>query len=103
MGYMLFGISDENFSTFSNSWMSVFLMIIGNISIFDIETSNIVFLYFFGITFTLINVLLLNMLVAIYASHYFQYYTDQGDIKLNALYLFLRILGGPKATIVNLV
>ena len=47
MGYMLFGISDENFSTFSNSWMSVFLMIIGNISIFDIETSNIVFLYFF--------------------------------------------------------
>ena len=101
MGYMLFGISDENFSTFSNSWMSLFLMIIGNISIFDIETSNIVFLYFFGITFTLINVLLLNMLVAIYASHYFQYYTDQGDTKTNELYLFLRILGGHKASTVN--
>ena len=76
-------------------------MIIGNISIFDIETSNIVFLYFFGITFTLINVLLLNMLVAIYASHYFQYYTDQGDTKTNELYLFLRILGGHKASTVN--
>ena len=77
MGYMLFGMTDENFSTIYNSCMTLFLMIIGNISIFDIVSTDYKILYLFGITFTLINVLLLNMLVAIYASHYFQFYSEQ--------------------------
>ena len=96
MGYMLFGITDEKFSTITDSCMSLFLMIINNVTIFDIVTPNVALLYMFGITFTLINVLLLNMLIAIYASHYFQFYSEQGDTKINALHLFLKILGGPK-------
>ena len=67
MGYMLFGITDEKFSTITDSCMSLFLMIINNVTIFDIVTPNVALLYMFGITFTLINVLLLNMLIAIYA------------------------------------
>ena len=42
IGFMLFGISDEDFSTFSNSWMTLFLMIIGSKSVLKISTPDTV-------------------------------------------------------------
>ena len=92
MGYILFGIADEKFLTVSRSLMTLFLMIIGNVSIFDIVTTGVFLSYLFGATFMLINVLLMNMLVAIYASHCIQYYTDQEIINVNEGYLIIKML-----------
>ena len=94
IGFMLFGISDEDFSTFSDSWMTLFLMIIGSKSVLKISTPDTVILYLFGVSFTLINVMLLNILVAIYTSHYFQFYLEHDITSINSFYLFLKILGG---------
>ena len=94
MGFMLFGISDEGFSTFKDSCLTLFLMIIGNKSALEISTPDTITLYLFEISFTLINVLLLNILVAIYTSHYFQFYLEHDITGVNSFYLFLKILGG---------
>jgi hypothetical protein len=48
--------------------------------------------------FLLINQLLLNMLVAIYASHYFTYCLEQGDEKTNMFKLVMSLLGGEPPT-----
>ena len=103
MGFMLFGISDEGFSTIEDSWFSLFLMIIGSKSVLSISTTDILTLYSFGISFTLINVLLLNILVAIYTSHYIQFYLEHDISHINSFQLLLKILGGERKNVYTLI
>ena len=96
IGFMLFGISDEGFSTYQDSIFTVFMIFVGDKSVLEISTSKLAVLYIFGVSFKLMSLMLLNMLIAIYTSHYFQFYWDNNLIKTNTFYLFLRILGGKR-------
>ena len=69
IGFMLFGISDEGFSTFNDSIFTVFMVFVGDKSVFEISTSKLTVLYIFGVSFKLMSLMLLNMQIAIYKSH----------------------------------
>ena len=96
IGFMLFGISDKAFATFLDSIFSMFLIFIDAKSILDISTPNVISLYIFGVSFKLISLMLLNMLVAIYTSHYFQFYWDHDFVNINMFFFFLKMIGGKK-------
>lgn len=72
----MFGISDKNFLTFYESFFFTFMIIIGNNSPFEVETTLIPFRTIYGIFCVLASIVLVNMLVAIIISHYIEYYID---------------------------
>lgn len=92
MGHMLFGTSDEDYESIIEAFITLFLVTIGSKSVVDIKTNDTILRGLFGTTYVIINMLLLNMLVAIYASHYFQYYAEQGKTQSKILSLFLKII-----------
>lgn len=81
MGHMLFGISNESFNSLTEMGMSNILMIIGNFPISGLETQNQGILLFFSVTFLILNMILLNMFIAIIGTHYFEFYIDMGTIE----------------------
>ena len=94
--YMLFGVTDENYKTLSDSMLNVFLISIGGKSSLNIITFNSGLKYFWSTIFMITNLLLLNMFVAIIGSHYFEYYLEQDHSKLSSLRMFANaILGNP--------
>lgn len=91
MCHILFGIQDEQFSSIGESIFSLFLMMVGSKSILEIETNNKGVLIIVAVSFMVIVLLLLNMLVAIYASHYISYYENQGTIDTSLLSKILNL------------
>ena len=56
--------------------MSCILIILGAFEISDIKSIDQNILRFVGITFLFVNLLLLNMFIAIISSYYFEYYSE---------------------------
>ena len=95
--YILFGITDENYKTLSDSMLNVFLISIGENSSLNIITFNSVLRNFWSAIFMMATILLLNMFVAIIGSHYIEYYLEQGNSDLSSLRMFINaILGDPE-------
>ena len=92
MGHMLFGISDGDFESFWDSTLTLFLITIGTKSTLDIKTFDLVMRSVFGVSYMVISLLLLNMLVAIYISHYFQYKGEMGNTKMKFINLICKII-----------
>ena len=80
-GSILFGIENSVFWTIYNSIMTNFLYIVGAEIYEELETLNDIGKYIYGVSFLLVNLLLLNMFVAIIGSHYFEYYSDNSGIE----------------------
>ena len=90
IGNSLFGLLDKSFSYVPVSFMTIFEIISGSIKIEDILSYNKIILYVYGLSLTLTIIILLNILIAIILSHYFEYYANQGDLDANFLKLFLK-------------
>ena len=97
---ILFGITDEDFSTVSNSLLNSFLIMLGEKSSQDIVTFNTNIRNIFCAIFMILMILLLNMFVAIIGSHYFEYYTEIGDAKFNSIKLFINSILGDQEKLV---
>ena len=97
---ILFGITDEDFSTVSNSLLNSFLIMLGEKSSQDIVTFNTNIRNIFCAIFMILMILLLNMFVAIIGSHYFEYYTEIGDAKFNSIKLFINSILGDQDKLV---
>ena len=89
---MLFGADDDEFESFWKSVLSLFLISIGSKSVLDIKTFDLTLRVLFGVSFTIINLILLNMLVAIYISHYTQYYGEMSNVELKFTNLFYKMI-----------
>ena len=76
MGYWIFGVSNSSFSSLGDSAFTNILMIIGDFPTLNLETLNTGLLLTFGISFMLLNMILLNMFIAIIGTHYFEFYID---------------------------
>ena len=74
--HILFGVRNENFAEISECLMSCILIILGAFEISDIKSIDQNILRFVGITFLFVNLLLLNMFIAIISSYYFEYYSE---------------------------
>ena len=94
MGHMLFGANDNKFDSIGESILTLFLISIGTFSVLDIQTSNQIVRGFYGVTYLLTNLMLLNMLVAIMISHYLEYYGEMGSNKSKVLSLFIKMISG---------
>ena len=93
MGYWIFGISNTAFSSLGNSAFTNILMIIGDFPTLNLQTLNTGLLLTFGISFMLLNLVLLNMFIAIIGTHYFEFYIDMGDIEeINIFKIIIKIL-----------
>ena len=90
IGNSLFGLLDKSFSYVPTSFMSIFEIISGATKLEDIITYNKAILYVYGLALTFTMIILLNILIAIILSHYFEYYANQGDLDANFLKLFLK-------------
>ena len=95
MGHMLFGADDDEFKSFWQSVLSLFLISIGSKSMLDIKTFDLTSRALFGVSYMIINLILLNMLVAIYISHYMQYYGEMSNFDLKFTDLLYKIILGP--------
>ena len=92
-GNILFGIRNGIFSTLSDSLLTNFLYIIGAKSYDELDTLNDFGKYIYGISYLILNLLLLNMFVAIIGSHYFEYYSDNaGNEEMSIIKLIVQIL-----------
>ena len=92
-GNILFGIRNGIFSTLSNSLLTNFLYIIGAKSYDELDTLNDFGKYIYGVSYLILNLLLLNMFVAIIGSHYFEYYSDNaGNEEMSIIKLIVQIL-----------
>ena len=89
VGHIVFGMTDETFESMSESTLTIFMLIIGNRSILQIETYYETIRTIFGVTLILTGVILLNMQVAIVGSHYFEYYLEQENVQSNFFKLFI--------------
>jgi ABC-type phosphate transport system permease subunit len=98
MGHILFGITDHDFKTIPESILTLFLLGVGSKSSMDINTMQTFVRTLFGVSFTIMNQLLLNMLVAIYASHYIQYYEEQETVNSSIISLLIEIFAGNPPT-----
>ena len=76
VAHIIFGISDEKFITFKESVYITFMIMIGNNSPFEVETTLILFRTIYGFFCVLAAIVLINMLVAIILAHYIEYYID---------------------------
>ena len=74
--HILFGVRNENFADIKECLMSCILIILGAYNVGDINTIDKPILRFVGITFLFVNLLLLNMFIAIISSYYFEYYAE---------------------------
>jgi hypothetical protein len=93
MGHVLFGLSNASFNSLSTTAMTNVMMIIGEFPIDDIETLNKGLLLLFSCTFLLLNMILLNMFIAIIGTHYFEFYIDMGNIEeINIIKIIIKIL-----------
>lgn len=81
VGYIMFGISDKQFSTFSSSLMTMVLISVGHINAFNINTTMMLSKTIFGITFMILTMMLIIMMVSIVSSHYFEYQAENQDDK----------------------
>ena len=89
IGNIVFGMTDNDFKNMSESTLTVFMLIIGNRSVFQIDTYYDSIRTLYGISLILTGVILLNMQIAIIGSHYFEYYLEQENIESNFLKLFI--------------
>jgi len=94
VGHILFGVTDDKFEHFSESILTMLLMVVGGVTSIDIETDFSIAKHIFGILYVLITLLLLNMFIAIIGSHYFEFYLAQGGIKLSAVTLIIKAVFG---------
>ena len=93
MGHMLFGLTNSAFMSLSETAMTNVLMIIGEFPISDINTLNQSLLFLFGGSFLLLNMILLNMFIAIIGTHYFEFYIDMGTVEeINIFKIIIKIL-----------
>ena len=96
MGHAIFGISNSDFNSISSTVMTNVLMIIGEYPTLELQTLNKGLLLTFGITFMILNMILLNMFVAIIGTHYFEFYIDMGQIEeINIVKIFIKIVLDP--------
>lgn len=93
MGHVLFGISNASFKSLSETAMTNVLMIIGEFPTTDLQTLNDGLLLTFGMSFILLNMILLNMFIAIIGVHYFEFYIDMGNIEeINFVKIVIKIV-----------
>jgi hypothetical protein len=76
VAHILFGISEERLKTFSESMMTVFLSIVGEISPFKWNTTLFALKTIYGIVFVINKILILNIATAIITAHYIEFYID---------------------------
>jgi hypothetical protein len=89
----VFGVANEDFNNIGSAILTNFLIIIGSYKIDDIRSINTLVLALYAISLLLVNLVLLNMFVAIIGSHYFEYYTNNaGTENLGVAGLFVRII-----------
>ena len=91
---MLFGTNNNNFNSIEQSLLTLFLISIGSMSVFNIQTFNLIERALFSVSYLLINLMLLNMLVAIIVSHYLEYYVEMGSTKSKVISLFFKMISG---------
>jgi hypothetical protein len=90
---LVFKVANEDFNDFQSAILTNFLIIIGSYKIDDIRSINTLVLAFYAISLLLVNLVLLNMFVAIIGSHYFEYYTNNaGTENLGVAGLLVRIV-----------
>lgn len=89
VGHILFGYSDQSFSTYIDSFFSIFLIVVGASSSFDILSYFTLTKTTFGLSLIIISIFLLNMLVAIVGSHFFEHFIEQENVKANFFKLFI--------------
>ena len=90
IGNLLFGIYQFKFKYVHYSFISIFELIWGGYYLGDIISYNKIVLYIYGISFTLTVILLLNMMIAILFSHYFEYHANLENLDANIIKLLLR-------------
>ena len=83
--HILFGIRNEDFANIDECLMSCILIILGAYDIRDINTIDNTILRIVGITFLFVNLLLLNMFIAIISSYYFEYYAENSSSDQDSL------------------
>lgn len=91
-GIMLFGNTDPKFSSIGESFLTLFLLLIGTYSQSDLVSDNLVIMYIYGLSFMLLNIILTNIVVAIVGTHYFEFYVEQGENTNNMLKVILRYI-----------
>ena len=90
MGEFLFGLYQHEFKSFAYSFLTIFELLWGGYKLEYILYYNKIVIYLFGLSLTFISVILLNFIMAIISSHYFEYYANQGDLNANFIKLFLK-------------
>jgi hypothetical protein len=91
--YVQFGIRNEDFSTLTDSLLSNFLIVIGSYGQTELDVYDQFMIRFMSISFLIVNLLLLNMFIAIIGSHYFEYYAvNSGHTETALSKLIVRIL-----------
>ena len=90
VGHLLFGLYDQNFRYIYYSLMTLFELLYRGNSFEDINVYNKNILYIYGVSFTWICILLINMFAAIILSHYYEYRWDQEEFDSNFFKIFLK-------------
>lgn len=70
--------------------MTLFMLVLGFVSPFDIVSYYEKVKIAYGIIINITSIMLLNMLVAIIGSHYFEYYLEQENVDANFFKIFLK-------------
>ena len=90
IGNFLFGLYQLEFKTVVYSFLTIFELLWGGYKFEDILYYNKIVLYIYGVSLTFMSVILLNFILAIISSYYFEYYANQGDLDANFVKLFLK-------------
>jgi hypothetical protein len=99
---LVFGVSNEDFNDFQSAILTNFLIIIGSYKIDDITSINTLVVAFYALSLLLVNLVLLNMFVAIIGSHYFEYYTNNavtGNLGIGSI--LVRIIYGREIKLIE--
>lgn len=83
--HILFGISDEQFASYSDAVMTVVLFMVGESSPFDVATTLTALRTIYGLIFVAVTLILLNMLCAIVLTHYIEFYVETAGEKVGLL------------------
>ena len=90
VGNLLFGMYQLNFKYLHYAFISIFELLWGGYYLEYIVSYNKTILYIYGLSFTFTVIIVLNMMIAIILSHYFEYYGNIEDLDANFIKLFLK-------------
>ena len=85
IGNSLFGLQDNAFSYVSDSFLTIIEILCWAITIESITSYSLILKYAYGLVLTIVNLFLLDIMIAIIVSHYIEYLVKQGRIKSQVL------------------